>query len=145
MKVFSAKPEVELRIVRPNEKDQYYEFYVLEPVYIGSARRAGTQKVFDENGREHLNLNSALRDALESHGRHDMAQTISLRAKAPSRYRIAGMDLVEMGKWHKFAALRGLDVRSTTAMTQKYEVTPKELAELELTHDQISNLQTGID
>jgi hypothetical protein len=140
MKVFSSKPERELRIVRPNERDSYYEFYVLEPVYIGSARRVGTQKVLDEAGREHVNLNSALRDALEAKDMHELAAAVPVRAKSPSRYKLTGIDLAAHGKWHLFASMRGLDVRSRTALDNSYEVTPKELQELGINHDQIGNI-----
>lgn len=132
MKVFYSKPETEVRIVRPNDKDSYYEFYVLKPVYVGSARRIGSQRVAGDNGREYTNLNGALRDCLESHGEQELAATVSKGAKPTSR-RVKGVDLMLQNKWVPFCEMRGLDARAVALLDKEYEINPRELSTLGLT------------
>lgn len=129
MKVYYSKPDTEIRIVRPNDKDSYYEFYVLKPVYVGSARRIGSQRIAGDNGREYTNLNGALRDCLESHDESELAKTIKTKVAAR---RVKGVDLMLQNKWIQFCELRGMDPRATALLEKDYDLSTREQTTLEI-------------
>ena len=121
MKVYQKKPQRELIIFKPDSADQEYEFWVIQPVYVGTARKAGTQRVITEDRQQFTNLSSAGRYLLDKMGDAELAaqQPLFVR-RDTSKVEIVGLDLVEVGKWREFCKMRGLDVRNTEAMNKHY-------------------------
>ena len=108
MKAYYKRPKKELLIVRPNNEGDEYEFYILVPKLVGSAVRAGTQRIL-YNGNQYTNLNGAFRQALQDSGDLDMVGEIDPWVKKPdAKMLISGVDLVARNAWLPFCKLRGM-------------------------------------
>lgn len=133
MKVYYTQPKQEARIVKPESDNAYYEFWLLKPVYVGSARGEGPGRVVSEDGHHFTNLRSALRHLLMDKGETDLADEQELFVtKRAKPVQVSGMDMVLQGKWAEFCAMRKLNPREKSLMDANYELNREEIKKLGL-------------
>lgn len=129
--MFARKsPKKEIVIYKPDSKDQYFEVYVLEPKYIGSCRRIGSQRVQTENGEVFVNVNAAASYMLAQQGDQEMSSTLSPIMKRAAKSRASGLDLMTRGLWMQYCEMHNINPKDVTALTREYEFTPEEWKKL---------------
>lgn len=134
MKFYYQRPTREIRIVKPDRDDAEYEFWVLTPVRIGSARKTGTQQIQAEDGNRFVNLQSAAIHFLEQHEAEAGAGRPPKVVQPPKveRVQINGMAIVAKGKWAEFCQMRKLNLTAIEHVAKDYHLTNEELAQLGL-------------
>lgn len=132
MRVFWKRPAPEAQIVRPGNKGDEYEIWVLTPVLVGSIQRAGTQRVLAD-GIPYTNLSAAARHVLENLGHTELAgeQRLSYRGPA-AEIKVSGLDLVAQNAWVKFCERRKINPKSIPDLQKTYQLTKQEMTDLGL-------------
>lgn len=131
MKVYRKMPKRELIIVKTDSVGDEYEFWTITPLYVGTVRKIGTQRIVTEDRQQFTNLNSAARYLLEQGGETELADTMDMwMKKDTAKVEIDGLDLVEAGKWAAFCKLREISVRDTKAMNKRYYLDQLEVKKL---------------
>jgi len=130
MKFYTQKPQREIRIVKPDRGAKEYEFYVLIPVFVGSARALGTQQVVTEDNIRFPNMQSAAMYCIDKYD--TKAPKIQQAKQEQKRVSVSGMTIVAQGKWAEFCGMRKLDVSAPEHVTHSYSLTPEEVAALDI-------------
>lgn len=133
MKTYYTAPAEEVRICKPDRKSNQYEIWVIKPVYVGTLTRLGTQRIEDEDGHHHTNLNSAAASMLANKGHDAIAKTIEPWIKKPKKkVSMSGMEIVSQNKWPAFAKLRKMDAKDVELLGRSYTLTADEMKSLKL-------------
>lgn len=133
MKVYYSKPTEDVRIVKPDSDTPYYEFYIMKPIYVGSARGEGSGRVVSDDGNHFTNLRSAIRHLLDGMGERDLADQQELFVhKRQQTVAITGMDVVMQGKWAAFCEHLKLNAQDKSLMDQTYNIPKTEATKLGL-------------
>ena len=127
MKVYEKAPVEDVIIVRSDKDKLEWEFYLVTPVLIGTARKAGTQRIIDDSGNTHVNLSDVIESILHTTGRRELSAR--LFGQPEPEVLVKGVDLMLSGKWPKFCAARELDPRDTRLLEQQYRLNATEAKE----------------
>ena len=133
MKAYYNRPKKDVRIVKLDAATDEYEFWMLVPVFIGTARKLGTQRILTDDQQQFTNLSSAARYLLDKMGEPELAGEQKLYIKKETaKAKVGGTDLLAKGIWLEFCKLRNLDVRNLEALEKVYYITKAEAEDLGL-------------
>ena len=135
MKFYYQRPQKEIRTVKLGKDELEYEFWVLTPVRIGSARKVGTQQIITEDNCRFTNLQSAALHFLEQ---HEAAPAAAKVAHVPREtVEVAGMEIVAKGKWAEFCRMRKLNLTAAENVAKRYDLTRDELQQLGIAKEEL--------
>lgn len=132
-KPFKQRPTRQLQLVKLNDDEEVYEYWLVEPRYIGTLVRHGTQRLTTlEGAGPFSNHNGGLKYLLEKAGLLDMVKEIKLTVKTPqgrTQFSMKGAEIAAQHKWQEFCTLRKLE-SSPKTIGKRYKVTQEEADQL---------------